>query len=289
MHIALGLPTRRAATRPDLLRDWILRGESGPYASIAVTERITDATLEPLTALAVAAGMTTRVRLLASVIVAPIREVTLLARQAATLDVVSGGRLSLGLGVGARRGDYELTGADFGGRGRAFDAQLTRLRATWGSPLAGEDVQRLGPPTARAGGPELLIGGYVEAVARRVATFGDGYMAPGGATPAAIGTLWRRVQDAWAEVGRPGRPRFLMGTYYALGPRAAELADTYIAEAYGHDAGLAARRRASLPTTPEQVRTWVAEARAAGADEVVLRPCGAAIELADRLTEVVAG
>ena len=67
--------------------------------------------------LAACAGATSRIRLMASLIVGPARETTLLARQAATVDAISGGRPTLGLGVGARADDYEATGAAFAGRG----------------------------------------------------------------------------------------------------------------------------------------------------------------------------
>ena len=285
MDLALGIPTRQAATRPALVHQWLGHAEAGPYRSVAVTERITDETLEPLTVLALAAGVTQRVRLLASVIVAPTREVTLLARQAASLDVLSGGRLALGLGVGARRADYAVTGAAFGTRGRTFDAQLARLREVWSGSSTG--AERIGPATQRPWGPELFIGGYVDAVARRVAEHGDGYMAPGGGAPETIRGLWARVLDAWSAAGRAGEPRFLAGTYYALGPRGGELADAYIEQAYGHDPQLAARRRATLPTDPAALRDAMARAADQGVHELVLRPCGPDIDQADRLTELL--
>jgi alkanesulfonate monooxygenase SsuD/methylene tetrahydromethanopterin reductase-like flavin-dependent oxidoreductase (luciferase family) len=284
MDIALGLPTRDAATRPALLRGWLERAESGPYRSVAVTERITDGTLEPLAVLSWAAGVTQRVRLLASVIVAPTREVSLLARQAAAIDMLSGGRLALGMGVGARRADYEAAGAVFETRGRTLDAQLSRLRAMWQAGRAADE-----PSPRHTRGPELLIGGYVEAVARRVAGFGDGYMAPGGASTEVIGARWGMVREAWSAAGRAGTPRFLAGTYYALGPRADELADAYIEEAYGHDRQLAARRRSTLPTDPVGLLEAMDRASALGVDEFVLRPCGPDIDQADRLTRVIGG
>jgi alkanesulfonate monooxygenase SsuD/methylene tetrahydromethanopterin reductase-like flavin-dependent oxidoreductase (luciferase family) len=288
MDLALGIPTRQAATRPELVHAWVEHAESGPYRSIAVTERITDGTLEPLTMLAWAAGRTQRVRLLASVIVAPTREVTLLARQAAALDVLSGGRLALGLGVGARPEDYHATGAVFTTRGRTFDAQLARLRAIWRMDAQREQVVT-GPSDGGAWGPELLVGGYVDAVARRIADFGDGYMAPGGGSTDPIRSLWTGVREAWSAAGRAGAPRLLAGSYYALGPRAGELADAYVEEAYGHDPQLAAKRRATLPTDPGAVRGTLARAVDLGVHEFVLRPCAPTIDQADRLTQIVAG
>jgi alkanesulfonate monooxygenase SsuD/methylene tetrahydromethanopterin reductase-like flavin-dependent oxidoreductase (luciferase family) len=221
------------------------------------------------------------------VIIGPTRETTLLARQAATIDHLSGGRLTLGLGVGARPDDHAATGSDFGRRGRAFDRQLADLRAIWRrEPVAGVDGV-IGPAPVRIGGPEVLIGGEVEAVARRVAAHGDGFMAPGGGEPAAIATLWERILASWAAAGREGVPRFVGGSYFALGPSALDAARAYVTLAYGHDPALAERRLLGLPTTPEAIRAQLDRAGAMGMDELVLRPCSADPEQLERLADLL--
>ncbi|TMA58013.1 MAG: LLM class flavin-dependent oxidoreductase, partial [Deltaproteobacteria bacterium] len=98
----------------------------------------------------------------------------------ATIDVISNGRLTLGIGIGVRENDYLATGLDFHRRGRRIEEQLPLLRRLWaGEPLSNE-VGPIGPQSPRPGGPELLIGGYVPAIVQRIAKWGDGYMAPGG-------------------------------------------------------------------------------------------------------------
>src|SRR5262249_61409424 len=125
-------------------------------------------------------GATRRIRLMTSIVLAPTREPTLFAREAATLDVLSGGRLTLGIGIGVRKNDYQATGFDFHRRGRRVEEQLPLLRRLWsGEPMSNE-VGAIGPRTARPGGPELLIGGYVPAIARRIAPWGGGFMAARG-------------------------------------------------------------------------------------------------------------
>ena len=289
IEIGIGLPTRARGARGDVVLEWAARADAGPFSSLAVTDRVVSGAQEPLVTLAAAAGLTRRIRLLTSILLAPTRETTLLARQAASLDALSGGRLSLGVAVGAREVDYLATGQSFRARGRRLEEQLPLLRRLWaGEPLSAE-VGSIGPAPARAGGPELLIGGYVPSVARRVAAWGDGFMAPGGGEPTAMAALWRGILEAWSAAGRVGRPRWVSGSYYALGPTAEEDARTYIESSYGADPALAARRLRTIPTTPAAVRESMARAAGMGVDELILRPCSADLAALERLADVIAG
>jgi alkanesulfonate monooxygenase SsuD/methylene tetrahydromethanopterin reductase-like flavin-dependent oxidoreductase (luciferase family) len=206
MRIALGLPSRVASASRELMLEWVTRADRGPFSSVVVTDRVVSQALEPLSVLAMAAGATQRIRLMTSVVIGPARETTLFARQAATIDVLSGGRLTLGIGIGIRDNDYLATGFDFHRRGRRVEEQLPILRRLWtGEPLSNE----IGPigPQSRARGPELLIGGYVPAIVRRIAQWGDGYMAPGGGEPESMLKMWQQIEQAWREAGREGKPR----------------------------------------------------------------------------------
>jgi len=287
MRIGIGLPTRAGAMTPDGTLAWAERADRGPFSSLAVLDRVVLPAQEPLIALAAAIGVTQRIRLLASIVLAPTRETTLLARQAASLDALSGGRFTLGVGVGVRRDDYRATGAAFERRGRRLDEQLPLLRRIWSGEPLDEDVGPIGAPPTRPGGPELLIGGYVPAVARRVAGYGDGFMAPGGGDPTRMALLWREIEAAWRAAGRDGRPRWVGSSYVALGPDADRQAATYIRSAYGFDPTLAERRLAGIPTTADAVRELLSRQADMGADEFVFRPCAADLSLVDRLADLV--
>lgn len=291
MRVGIGLPTHAHALSPDGLLDWARRTDAGPFASLAVLDRVVFPAHEPLVALASVIGVTSRIRLLTSIVLAPTRETTLLARQAASIDALSGGRLSLGVGVGIRPDDYLASDTAFEQRGRRLDEQLPVLRRIWSGEAL--DVQagigRIGVPTARPGGPELLIGGYVPAVARRVAAYGDGFMAPGGGEPAPMATLWQSITDAWTVAGRAGTPRWLGSSYVALGPDADTQAAAYIRASYAFDPALADRRLRGIPTTPAALRSVLARQAAMGVDEFILRPCAPDPSLIDRLTDLVAG
>jgi alkanesulfonate monooxygenase SsuD/methylene tetrahydromethanopterin reductase-like flavin-dependent oxidoreductase (luciferase family) len=285
MRIALGLPSRVASASRELMLEWVTRADRGPFSSVVVTDRVVSQALEPLSVLAMAAGATQRIRLMTSVVIGPTRETTLFARQAATIDVLSGGRLTLGIGIGVRDNDYRATGFDFHRRGRRVEEQLPMLRRLWaGEPLSNE----IGPigPQSRARGPELLIGGYVPAIIRRIAQWGDGYMAPGGGEPESMLKMWQQIEQAWREAGRLGKPRWVGASYFALGPNAVDHATRYINANYGYNPDLAARRLRTLPASRLAVEDAIKRQADMGVDEFILRPCAEELDQMELLAEI---
>jgi alkanesulfonate monooxygenase SsuD/methylene tetrahydromethanopterin reductase-like flavin-dependent oxidoreductase (luciferase family) len=288
MRIALGLPSRVASASGEMILEWATRAERGPFSSLVVTDRVVSKALEPLMVLAIAGGATRRIRLMTSVVIGPTRETTLLARQASTIDTLSGGRLTLGLGIGVRENDYLATGFEFRRRGRRADEQLPMLRRLWAGEALSNEVGPIGPSSPRPGGPELLIGGYVPAIVRRIARWGDGYMAPGGGEPASMLEMWKNIVQAWRDAGRQGQPRWVGASYFALGPKALEQASGYINANYGYNPELAARRLRGIPTTPAAVEEAIQHQADMGVDEFILRPCAEDLDQMDRLAELAA-
>ena len=288
MRIALGLPSRVAGATGELMLEWIGRAERGPFSSVVVTDRVVSQAFEPVSVLAMAAGATKRIRLMTSVIIGPTRETTLLARQAASIDALSSGRLTLGVGIGVRKNDYLAAGENFHRRGRRSEEQYALLRRLWSGEALSKETGPIGPPTLRPGGPELLIGGYVPAIARRIGKWGDGYMAPGGGEPEAMEKMWREILQAWKDNHRQGQPRWVGASYFALGPNAGEQAAAYINANYGYNPELAARRLRSLPTTSESLTEAIKRQADMGVDEFILRPCAEDLDQLKRLAEVAA-
>jgi alkanesulfonate monooxygenase SsuD/methylene tetrahydromethanopterin reductase-like flavin-dependent oxidoreductase (luciferase family) len=286
MQISIGLPMRVAGVSSGFLLDWARRADEGPFASLVALDRVVNRSLEPLTVLAAAAGVTRRIRLMTSILLAPTRETTLLARQAASLDALSDGRLSLGIGIGIRESDYTATGFDFHRRGRREEEQLEILRRLWRGEALAEGIGPIGPAPARPGGPEVLLGGYVPAIAGRIARWGDGFMAPGGGEPAAMAELWALINREWEAAGRTGRPRWVGATYYALGPDADTAAAEYIHHNYGFDPALAARRLRTLPKRRDEVEAAIVAQAALGVDELILRPITASWSMLDELAGI---
>jgi alkanesulfonate monooxygenase SsuD/methylene tetrahydromethanopterin reductase-like flavin-dependent oxidoreductase (luciferase family) len=288
MDVSIGLP---AAPRPgerDHVLAWAARADAGPFRSLAAGDRMASRGHEAFVALAAAAGATSRIGLMASLVVGPARDTVLLVRQTASLDALSGGRLTLGLGVGARADDYASAPIPFERRGRAFDEQLPTLRAL----LGGDAAARAGPvgrPPVRPGGPPLLIGGYVPATADRIARWGDGFMAPGASEPDELAGRWRAVLAAWAAADREGQPRFVGGSYVSLGPGADDAARRYIEAYYAYDPALAARRLRAIPTSAAALGDRISAFAAIGVDELMLRPVEADPAFVGRLEDALTG
>jgi alkanesulfonate monooxygenase SsuD/methylene tetrahydromethanopterin reductase-like flavin-dependent oxidoreductase (luciferase family) len=117
--------------------DWAKRAEAGGFSGLVTIDRIAYPSYDSLTALAAAAGATERISLMTNILLAPIYTPALLAKQAASIDQLSQGRLSLGLAAGGRSDDYEITGRDFHRRGREFDNGLEVMHKVWrGEALA---------------------------------------------------------------------------------------------------------------------------------------------------------
>ena len=256
MDLGLGLPI----TDPARLPEWARRAETAGFASLALLDRLTYDNPEPLVALAVLAGATSRIRLQTEVLLGPLRATALLAKQVATLDVMSGGRFVLGIGAGGRPDDHAAAGTPITRRGELLDRQLTDLRAIW----RGEGG--IGPRPVRPGGPPILIGAFAPAALRRVARHGDGFVC---AAPLAwAGPLVDTVREQWAAAGRPGRPRLVGQINVAAGgPATIARAHQAVADYYA----FTGRPGWGAPLSdPAEIADTVAAYRDFGADELIL-------------------
>lgn len=226
MDIGIGLPNAvRGVDRRGIV-DWARSAEDAGFASLGTIDRIAYPSYESLVSLAAAAAVTERVRLTTDILIAPLRTSTaLLAKQAATVDQLSGGRLVLGLAVGGRPDDYEVAGADFHARGKVFDAQLEELRRIW----AGETS--VGPSPVNGKRPTLLIGGGADVAFRRAARHGDGWTM-GGGTPDLFAESVAKLREEWRAAGRDGEPRKVALFYFALGADAERVARESLGDYY---------------------------------------------------------
>ncbi|MFE5602164.1 LLM class flavin-dependent oxidoreductase [Streptomyces coelicoflavus] len=282
MRIGLGLPV----DDPVLLPSWARRADALPFSTLGLLDRLVYDNPEPLTTLAALAGATSRIRLQTEVLIAPVHHTALLAKQTATLDRLSGGRFTLGIGVGGRADDFLAAGLDLHRRGRRLDEQMTLLRRTWqGEPYA-RDVGPVGPRPATPGGPEVLFGGFAPAALERVGRFGDGFL--GAALPAAhMAGLFRRVEAVWRRHDRPGRPRLVAQASVALGPDGTvERARRALGDYYAFT-GRAEYMTQGLLTTVPEIRAAVDAFRDVGADEVVLYCWASDPDQVDRLADAV--
>ena len=228
--------------------------------------------------------MTERIGLMTNILIAPLRNEVLLAKEAASVDRISGGRLTLGLAVGGRRDDFTAINDGFDSRGRRFEQQIEAMRRVWqGERLSGSEQ-----PSVPLPGRELpiLIGGSTDKVVERAVRYGAGYTA-GGAGPDMVGPVIEKVRKAWSESDREGEPRLVALTYFALGPKAEEGSTRYIKDYYAYIGGWADRSAESAPTTPEAIRELAARFEDVGVSELILDPTIADLDQIDRVAGVM--
>jgi len=279
MHIGVGLPSTVPDSSGQLIVEWATRADQGPFSSLAVLDRLVYDSYEAFTALAAAAAVTRRVRLATTIVISPLRNTALLAKTAASLDALAGGRLVLGVSVGARKDDYDAAGVNYHTRGKVLTEQLATLRTLW-------EEGDLSPTEARPSGPELLVGGLSDQSFARVARYADGYV-HGGGPPRAFARAADKVRAAWSDAGRPGRPQLWAQGYFALGKQSVEVGARYLRDYYAFTGPFAEKIVAGLLTTPQAIAQFIRGYEEAGCDELVLFPTVPDIAQLERLAEVL--
>jgi probable F420-dependent oxidoreductase len=228
VKIGAVFPTTEIGNDPVAIRDWAQAAEALGYSHVLVYDHVLgavhagreprlagpyterDAFHEPLVLLGFLAGVTERLELATGVLILPQRQTALVAKQAAEVDVLSGGRLRLGVGTGWNFVEYESLGTSFADRGRRFDEQVELLRRLWREPTLDfrgrhHRIDRAGIlPRPRPDLP-LWFGGFTEPALRRAARVGDGFVF--GAAPSRVRGLLARLEERLAAEGRD-RARF---------------------------------------------------------------------------------
>ena len=275
MRVGIGLPNTVPGTDGALLVEWARRAEAGPFTSLGVVDRLRYDSHEPLTTLAAAAAVTERIGLVTMVVIGPLRNAAVLAKEAATIQAMSGGRLVLGLAVGARADDYQAAGVSTAGRGERLSTMIRDLRDRWDEP----DGPEIEPPP-------ILSGGGSDAAVARVAMHADGYV-HGGGPPRSFARVVDRVRAAWRDAGRPGDPMLWGQGYFALGEDARERGLTYMRDYYAFTGPFAEKIAAGLLSTPQEVAAFLRGYGDLGCQEMVLLPAVADLEQIGRLEDVL--
>jgi len=286
MEIGIGLPATIRGVDGKTLVEWARRAEQHGFSTLGVLDRLVFANYEPLIALAAAAAVTERIRLTTAVLLGPLRtDTALFAKEAASVDAISGGRLVLGIAVGGREDDYQAAAADFHRRGGTLDRQLEEMKRIWSGESRGF-AGAIGPAPARTGGPPIIVGGSVEAAIRRAARYGDGWIAGGGG-PEMFQRGADAVKAAWKAAGRAGAPRLLALSYFSLGADAQMHAGAYLRDYYGFAGPFAERIAKSAATSTEMVKSYTAAFQDAGCDELIFFPCATDLDQVRLLAEAV--
>jgi len=282
MRVGVGLPTTFPGVNGRLIVDWAQSAETLGMGSLGVLDRLAHDGYEPLAALSAASAVTSSIQLVTMIVIGPLRNTALLARQSLSVHALAGGRLSLGVAVGARKDDYDAAGVDYSTRGRRLAEQLTSIRDLW-------EQRPMEMPLDAPATPDLLVGGGSDIAFARVARYADGY-AHGGGPPRAFARAADKARAAWSDAGRPGKPRLWGQGYFALGDDATIAAGiAYMREYYAFTGPYVERIVAELLTTPQAVAQFVRGYAEAGCDDLVLFPAVAHPNQVNRLAAVLAG
>lgn len=201
-----------------LLKTWAEAIDTGPFSSLCWGERIAFDNPDSLTLLGALSAWTDRVRLVTTVIVPQLHDPVMLAKALATGDLLSGGRLTVGIGVGGRHEDYNAVGADPKTQTmRAMAERVAVMKRVWAGEKTTDSVRPVGPPPVQAGGPRLLVGTIGPKTVRSAANWADGMA---GTTlnldVVQQNELFDVARAAWKEAGKPA-PHLATSFWFAFG------------------------------------------------------------------------
>jgi alkanesulfonate monooxygenase SsuD/methylene tetrahydromethanopterin reductase-like flavin-dependent oxidoreductase (luciferase family) len=270
--------------------EWARRIDAGPFDSLSCGERVVGNTVEMQTVLAAAAAVTQRVRIIPSLYVLPMRSAVLTAKEAATLDVISGGRVAITVGVGGREMDYAAVGAPFARRHERMDVQVATMRSVWRGEARGSDGEIIGPVPPQGERIPIYAGAMGPKAIARAARWADGiYGASMGGDREGHERIFEMARQAWADAGRESRPYLIGSVWYSLAPDAEANLRRYVYEYMKYMGDEIGRHVAASMTrfTTAAVREAIENVRAAGADELLVCPVTAHYDEIDRLAGIL--
>ena len=290
MDIGVALPQMAPDYASDTTVRWSRGIDEGPFSSVSAGERVTFTNPEMVASLAAAAAVTERVRVMANVWVLPQHPPAMVAQQVGTLDQLSGGRLTVAVGVGGREEDYRALGSPLERRHQRLDEAVTELRRLLDGGPAYDGGAPVGPLPVQEGGVPILAGALGPKAMARAARWADGVSGFSvGGKKRDFASVNRLADEAWSAAGRAA-PTRVNGFFCCLGvedslPRLRAFAERYLgfmgpelaaalaAEVHAADAG--------------SVRRALDDAEDAGCDEVVLVPATADPACLDALSDLV--
>ncbi len=291
MKIGLCMPYMEPEFTRERLLDWCRLVDDGPFSSISCGERITGPTTEMRTLLSAAAAVTERVHIVPSLYVLPMHSAVWAAKEIASLDVVSGGRVTLTVGVGGRKADYRAVGASHERRYQRLDEQIAEMRRIWNGEPPFEGADPVGPFPVQKGGPPILTGSMGPKAIARASHWAEGiYAWSGNGQRAEIARILDLADKSWREAGRPQPPRRLAGFWYSLAPDGAHRLQEYVYEyikILGEELAVAMAKGVDR-STPDAVRESLDAMEELGCEEVFLVPATAELVEVERAAEIAA-
>jgi alkanesulfonate monooxygenase SsuD/methylene tetrahydromethanopterin reductase-like flavin-dependent oxidoreductase (luciferase family) len=286
MQIGIGLPSAVAGVEGERIIEWAARADAGPFSSLGVVDRVVQQNYEPMVTLAAAAAVTQRIRLMPTVLLLPLRGAGMLAKQAASVDALSNGRLTLGLGIGGREDDYLATPEEFRQRGAKFERGLELLQRIWSGQPPVDGIDPVGPAPVQKGGPEIILGASSPAALQRIGRLGYAFMSGGGG-PTRARTNFEIVLEHRKAAGHAGAPRFVALSYFGIAPSAIEITIAALKDWYRFLGPVSESMAHAFPQGPGAIKDILKEFEDIGVDEVVLYSGSDDIDEVDRLAEII--
>lgn len=282
MKIGIGIPNQVRNVDASVLPAWAAKAEQAGFSTLGTVGRLAYPGVMDTVALAAAAGATKTIGLFSNVMLAPTWPAALFAKEIAGIDGVSGGRLTLGIGVGGRPDDFVVEGFGLGDRGARMDRDLETYRSIW----AGETLAGSTNPAVPAGTRQipLIFGAGSPRALKRMAEKGDGYVAPSVPVEMA-GQTFEGARAAWREAGREGEPRLIAIAYFATTHVDQGLAN--VADYYDGSGPFVPLVLDSVRKTAAQITDAVKEFEAIGAEELIFNPTSDDLDEISRLADLV--
>lgn len=292
MQIGMNLPVMVPGLGRDAVFEWSRRIDAGPFSSLAAGERITFPNPEIMVTLSTAAAITERVGITFSVLVLPMHNPVRIAKQVSTLDVLSNGRVTLGVGVGGREEDYVAVGAEYDRRiWQRLEEQVHTMRRAWAGEQVVEGTQRpVEPAPLQPGGPRLLAGSMYPRSIRRAARWANGISGFSfGPVPEEVKGQFELARSAWKEEGRDTAPRLVTSFWFALGEAPRRQLDDYLLRYLNFMGEEAARKLAPTVTTTsnQALRDAARMVEDLGCDELILVPTTSDPDEIDRVADIL--
>lgn len=283
MRIGMTIPFMEPGWNREAMKSWALEIDRGPWASIAMGERIAFVNPEFITSMAACAAWTERVELISTISVLTMHNPVLMAKQFATIDVISNGRLTVGIGTGGRKEDYESIGSDWTNHRMAKLAENARImRRVWqGDATVLPKAKRIVEPLpVQAGGPKILTGAIGPKSIASAARYADG-LSGFSMLPSIddIKSSFEQFKAAWHAEGRPltgeGKPRLIASFWYGIDKKGKEQMVKHL-ERYMNfmpkEISSQLIPHAGFNGSISDLKNFLEEIKKLGADDVILVP-----------------
>ena len=271
--------------------DWCREIDAGPFATLSCGERVISYSQDMRVLLSAAAALTARVRIMPSLYVLPMHSAVRAAKEIATLDVLSGGRVRVGVGVGGREQDYRALGVPFDRRHQRLADAVSEMRRVWRGQPVFEGGEAVGPAPFQPGGPAIYSGAMGPKAIARAAHWADGlYGFTVNADPAPARAQFDLARGAWEQAHREEAPRLMTGFWFSLADDAAGKLERYVFE-YLKVAGTEiakAMAAAMVANNPDTILRAIDAIEELGCDDLFFVPATLELVELERLCKLLA-